>query len=468
MYIIMGIDFRRPGYKQRNHLDFFSTLADSQSALLDRFSSEEYLGLPVNKKYEALVKLLRKGMASPVTEADNLRVFTSGQEKLESLLTDIKAAKKYIYMEYFYFRKGMMGSAFREALMQKARGGVRVCFIRENIANFDIRPSYYNEMKKAGVEVVKFTPMFSNILTILSKLNYRDHRKIAIIDGKIAYTGGMNISDDYYNGWRDTHLRFTGEAVSALQVYFLDTYITSRGKISDGTFDELFPSHGDVLPHVNVETALSRSGQLQIACRESCDGSAESSSEAAQSTAMSIPVQLVPGDPDTPWSFLSLGLNWVLNNAETYVWCQTPYFMPPDSVLEAIKSAALRGVDVRIMLPKNADIALLTPINRSYYSELLRAGVRVFRNDGPFIHSKTFVCDDYLSMVGSCNMDNRSLELSYEMNTYMYSREMALRNKAIFEKDMEKCTEIFFEDCQKQSVFMKLIDFIFRLLAPLL
>ncbi len=533
LYILLGIDFRRPGYIQRNHKKFFNVLQNSEEPYLKNFVSgvrngadrengggaekveekenqtgagekkvesvevreEEESGKQAGEgengekqvkveesgnqagegekqagerkdeytevafEYQPLVKLLRKGMASPVSQAEDLKIFTSGQEKLESLMADIRAARKYIHMEYFYFRKGRMGTAFRELLMQKAREGVKVRFIRENIANFDISPSYYNEMKKAGVEVVKFTPTFSNILGLAAKLNYRDHRKIVVIDGEIAYTGGMNISDDYYDGWRDTHLRFTGEAVAALQMYFLDAFITSGGKI-DAPFAELFPTVAHA-QSIDIPRPDGQSGP------DSAPALA-ASRQPAKSTSRSVPVQLVPGDPDTPWPFLTLGLVWILNHAKKYVWLQSPYFMPPESLLDAIKSAALRGVDVRVMMPRKADISLLTPINRSYYLELLRAGVRLFRNDGPFIHSKTFVSDDYVSMVGSCNLDYRSLELSYEMNTYMYGPETAARSREIFEHDMELCTEIFLEDIQGKYHLRHLWDSIIRLLAPLL
>ena len=462
LYILLGIDFRRPGYIQRNHKKFFSVLQNSEEPYLKNFVSPESSGKEIDPEYQPLVKLLRRGMASPVSDAEDLKIFTSGQEKLESLMADIRAARKYVHMEYFYFRKGRMGTAFRELLMQKAREGVKVRFIRENIANFDISPSYYNEMKKAGVEVVKFTPTFSNLLGLAAKLNYRDHRKIVVIDGEIAYTGGMNISDDYYDGWRDTHLRFTGEAVAALQMYFLDAFITSGGKI-DAPFSELFPT---VAPVQLIDT--SRPDGQSLPGPDGQSGPAPASCGQPEKTAPAVPVQLVPGDPDTVWPFLTLGLVWILNHAKKYVWLQSPYFMPPESLLDAIKSAALRGVDVRVMMPRKADIGLLTPINRSYYLELLRAGVRLFRNDGPFIHSKTFVSDDYVSMVGSCNLDYRSLELSYEMNTYMYGPETAARSREIFERDMELCTEIFLEDIEGKHHLRHLWDSIIRLLAPLL
>ena len=232
LYFIFGINFRRPQYRQRNHKRFFKAM----EGMGDESLREMVLGKgcieSVHPEYQELVKLFQKGGASPVTSGNDVEVVTDGRLKIDMLMDDIRAAKDYIHMEYFYFRKGESGRKVKELLMQKAREGVKVRFIYENIANFDISPKFYLEMRKAGVEVIRFTPAMRSLLTIGSKLNYRDHRKIVIIDGKIGYTGGMNISDDYYKLWRDTHLRLTGNAIAGLQVSFLDAYLTSGGKLS--------------------------------------------------------------------------------------------------------------------------------------------------------------------------------------------------------------------------------------------
>lgn len=430
LYILLGINFRRPAYHQRNHKTFAQCVAMFDDPRIREIGrGQGKIGL-VKEEYRPLVDLLRKGLASGIVEGQNVEVLTEGQDKLDRLAADIENARDYVHMEYFYFRRGETGTRYKTLLKSRARDGLKVRFIRENIANFDILPHYYNEMRKAGVDIVKFTPTFGKLLSVATKLNYRDHRKIAIIDGKAAYTGGMNISDDYYSKWRDTHVRFEGEAVAALQLHFLDSLITSGGTVPLVS-EELFPT-------------------------------------IATTTDNATPMQIVPGDPDTPWPILSMAYAWILDNARKYVWIQTPYLMPPESVLTALKAAALKGTDVRIMVPRNADIWLMTLINRAYYLELMRAGVRIFENRGRFIHSKTFVCDDYLSSVGSCNLDFRSLELSYEMGVYFYDEALASRNKEIFEKDLEECVELKADDWKGGRWYNKLVHCIARLLAPIL
>ena len=431
LYLLIGVDFRRSAHTQRNHRTYAQTVDNFSDPSIREIGRGEGLTDSLDPSLRPLARLLRSGLGSAVTTADDVEIFTEGQQKLERLLGDILDAKEYIHMEYFYFRKGEMGTRFKEALKQKAREGVKVRFIRENIANFDILPRYYNEMKEAGVEVVKFTPTFSRILSVGTKLNYRDHRKIAIIDGKVAYTGGMNISDDYYSRWRDTHLRFTGPAVAALQLHFLDSYITSGGRV-DETEARLFPTLSDPV------------------------------------TPSSEMVQMAPGDPDTPWPTLCMAYEWLLYNAQSYIWIQTPYLMPPDSVLEALKAAALKGVDVRIMVPRKADIWVMTQANRAYYEGLLKAGVKIYENNGRFIHSKTLVCDDSVSIVGSCNLDCRSLELSYEMNVVFYGAGPASSNKAIFEKDLEECTALSDKLWLSPKWYRKIWYSIFRLISPIL
>ena len=281
-------------------------------------------------------------------------------------------------------------------------------------------------MKKAGVEVVKFT---NPNAFLLSKFNYRDHRKIVVIDGKIGYTGGMNIGDDYFFRWRDTHMRITGNAVAALQYSFLNSWITSGGKI-EGNFDEFFPQKRAVHDHKLV--------------------------------------QIIPDEPDREFPILHMGALWTAHHAEKYLYIQTPYFVPPEPLLMALKAAAFKGCDVRLMVPKKADLFFMGPANKSFYQDCLEAGIRVFEKGGKFIHAKTMVSDDYLSIIGSANMDCRSMELSYEINAYIYSDEIARENYRIFMEDLRECREIRLEDWQKRPWYHKFTQAIMRLFAPLL
>ena len=333
-------------------------------------------------------------------------------------------------MEYFYFKKDDGSKRIKELLMQKAREGVKVRFIYENIANIKISARYYYEMKKAGVEVVKFTnPKFS-IFRLSAQLNYRDHRKLVVIDGNIGYTGGMNISDDYFLRWRDTHLRITGNAVSSLQYSFMNSFITSGGRI-DEDFSPYFPEH----------EAFEEGDRL---------------------------VQIVPDEPDYQWPVLHMGAVWTVQHASKYLYIQTPYFVPPEPLLLALKSTALKGVDVRIMIPAKADLFFMGPANRSYFKECLEAGIKIYEKTGRFIHSKTIVSDDYLSIIGSANMDYRSLELNYEINTYIYDENMATINREIFLKDQEQCRQIVLEEWNRRPWYRKTIQAIMKLFSPLL
>jgi cardiolipin synthase len=317
-------------------------------------------------------------------------------------------------------------------------------------------------MKKAGVEVVKFTKSHIPFINFFTQLNYRDHRKIVVIDGKIGYTGGMNISDDYFLRWRDTHLRITGNAVSGLQYSFLNTWITAGGSISSD-FNNYFPSMT----------------QLEQDPTKANDQVAEIENDLAKTPIENLDmtfklagndklIQIVPDEPDSQWPIIQMGAVWAVQHAKKYIYIQTPYFVPPDPILSALKSAALSGTDVRIMLPKKADLFFMGPANKSYFSECLEAGIKIYERSGRFIHSKTFVSDDYLSEIGSANMDFRSFTIDYELNAYIYDENTAIVNKAIFMKDMEACKEITLSSWEKRPWYKKLLQRLLRLFAPLL
>lgn len=426
LYIVFGMNFRKPGFFQfrnRQFLDIFEEKASEETKnILFDTTEEEH----IRPEYRSLSRLLKKDSGLTVTDNNEVEIITSGGRKLEALVNDLLAAKHHIHFEYFYFLKDDGSKRIKNLLMQKAREGVKVRFIHENIANITIWPGYYDEMKKAGVEVVKFT---NPNAFLLSKFNYRDHRKIVVIDGKIGYTGGMNIGDDYFFRWRDTHMRITGNAVAALQYSFLNSWITSGGKI-EGNFDEFFPQNRAVHDHKLV--------------------------------------QIIPDEPDREFPILHMGALWTAHHAENYLYIQTPYFVPPEPLLMALKAAAFKGCDVRLMVPKKADLFFMGPANKSFYQDCLEAGIRVFEKGGKFIHAKTMVSDDYLSIIGSANMDCRSMELSYEINAYIYSDEIARENYRIFMEDLRECREIRLEDWQKRPWYHKFTQAIMRLFAPLL
>ena len=254
LYFAVGFNLRQSSFSKKKHkkfIDTFSSKADRQ--VHDLLFGHEKDSL-VKTEYKPLTRLLSCDGSTCVTDGNGLEIITSGQRKFELLMKDLENAKEYIHMEYFYFRHDDGAQQIKEMLMKKAREGVKVRFIHENIANIDILPEYYNEMKEAGVMVEKFTKPRWPLINLVTQLNYRDHRKIVVIDGKIGYTGGMNISDDYFVKWRDTHIRVTGNAVAGLQYSFLDTWITAGGKIDDD-FAKYFPMCGPQEPVTTINPA---------------------------------------------------------------------------------------------------------------------------------------------------------------------------------------------------------------------
>ncbi len=434
-YFLVGINYRHHWIFNRRHQkykDLFEKgTTEALNGILFGHEAESF----VREDFRPLASMMGRDTYPTVSSGNNFEIITRGRRKFDLLREDIMAAKEYIHMEYFKFGNDEGGKAIKELLMRKAREGVKVRFILENIANFPIRPRYYNDMRKAGVEVVRFTNPRSHFLKFVTSINFRNHRKIVVIDGNIGYTGGMNINDNYFNRWRDTHLRVTGPAVASLQYAFLDSWLTA-GATLDRPLIDYYPS----ATHTNAFPAAA-AGKL---------------------------MQIVPDEPDLPLPMLMYSYEWAIQHAKKYIWLQTPYFVPPEPVLDAMKIAALSGVDIRIMLPERADNFITRPANRAYYEEILTAGVRLFLRQGEFIHSKTFVCDDYLSSIGSANIDSRSFDINYEINTYIYDEQTARECKRIYEADLEQSRELTLEEWSQRPWHNRLAESVIRLLSPLL
>ena len=433
-YFLVGINYRHHWIFNRRHQkykDFFEKgTTDALNGILFGHEAESL----VREDFRPLASMMGRDTYPTVSSGNNFEIITRGRRKFDLLREDIMAAKEYIHMEYFKFGNDEGGKAIKELLMRKAKEGVKVRFILENIANFPIRPRYYNDMREAGVEVVRFTNPRSHFLKFVTSINFRNHRKIVVIDGNIGYTGGMNINDNYFNRWRDTHLRITGPAVASLQYAFLDSWLTAGA-----TLDRLLIDYYPSATHTNASPAAA--GKL---------------------------MQIVPDEPDLPLPMLMYSYEWAIQHAKKYIWLQTPYFVPPEPVLDAMKIAALSGVDIRIMLPERADNFITRPANRAYYEEILTAGVRLFLRQGEFIHSKTFVCDDYLSSIGSANIDSRSFDINYEINTYIYDEQTARECKRIYEADLEQSRELTLEEWSQRPWHNRLAESVIRLLSPLL
>lgn len=425
IYFVFGRDNRNQRTVQVDVNSFTQTIFED----LAKHGYNEQLSSNINKvkpEYQNLVKLLEGNNDSMVWGNCEIEVITDGKRKFDALINDLENARHHIHMEYFNFKKDQVGKLIKDILMRKAKEGVEVRFIYENVANIGTLPKYYYEMRQAGVQVLPFST--SKLPWVRRSLNYRNHRKVVVIDGIIGYTGGMNIGNVYADEWRDTHLRILGEGVYGLQHSFLYEWYSSAGKELSNYVD-YFP-----------------------ACEKYPD----------------VLLQIDPESPASAFPYLLFAMNEVVNCARNYIYIQTPYYMPSESLLQALQSAALKGVDVRLMVPRKADFIFMDFATQSYYTESLKAGIRIYEYLPTFLHSKTIVSDDYLSVVGTANMDFRSLELSYEINSYIYDKNIAEQNKSIFFEDMKLCREIVLKEWTKRNWWKKILESIFRLFSPLL
>lgn len=463
LYFALGINYRNHWYFRRKHQMSIDAFKNGANDKLNSILFGREAECLVRPDFRPLAKLIGTHSYPTVSKDNSFEIITNGHRKFELLVEDLKNAKDSIHLEYFHFGNDESSRAIKRLLMQKAAKGVKVRFIYENIANFPISSTYYKNMRKAGVEVLSFTNPRSHLLNLITKLNYRDHRKIVIIDGKIGYTGGMNINDRYFHIWRDTHLRITGPAVASLQFIFMDAWITSGGKLDRHLIDYFPIANRTDEYKVKESLSIKTTGQ-----EKKISDAPEIDLKGVQKILHGKLVQILPDEPDGRWPLIQMSYEWVLANAKNYIYLQTPYFIPPEPLLNAIKSAALRGVDIRLMIPAKADNFIMGPANSSYFQECIDAGLRIFLRKGEFIHSKTFVSDDYISSIGTANVDFRSFDINYEVNTYIYDDETAILNKAIFLKDLELCEEVTSEIWKTRSWFIRTTEQILRLFSPLL
>jgi cardiolipin synthetase len=325
-----------------------------------------------------------------------------------------------------------LGQIVADALIDKARQGVEVRIIYDDVGSWKTKNRFFERMHAEGIEVYPFMPVRFPVLT--SKVNYRNHRKICVIDGEVGFIGGMNIANRYVKGikklaWRDTQVKITGAAVYGLQRTFLiDWFFVSRELITDHIY---YP-----VSKVPENDCL---------------------------------VQIVTSSPTSLWPEIEQGYLRVLASAKRYVYMETPYFLPTDPILFAMRTAALSGVDVRLMIPYETDTKIVEWASRTYVLATVKAGVKVYLYKAGFNHSKLLVADDSIATIGSTNVDFRSFENDFEANAFFYDKKTALEVKEIFLKDQEECVAL--EDVRNlthRSFLQCLWESMVRLLSPLL
>ena len=427
--IIFYIFFGQNTRKERHISDRSMDQLTKRSML--EFVEQENLHLPANNK-PMMNLFTNQNWAFPFKD-NRVDIFTDGYEFICSLLYNIGKAQHHIHLDTYIFEDDALGYLVADALIDKAEQGVEIRVIYDDVGCWKVKDAFFERMRDTGIDVHAFMPVRFPAFT--SKVNYRNHRKLCVIDGKVGFIGGMNIAKRYVKGtgkqpWRDTHLRIQGGGVYALQRAFLiDWYFVDRTLITNRVY------YPPVDIHIN----------------NSCL------------------VQVVTSSPIAPWPDIMQGYVRILLQAQKYVYMETPYFLPTEPVLFAMRTAALAGVDIRLMIPRKADAKLVEWASRSYVMEAIEAGVKVYLYMGGFNHSKLLVSDDNLCTVGSTNIDFRSFENNFEANAFFYDEEMAQRIKAIYLKDESQ--SILVDDVSyfvKRPFMKRLFESIVRLLSPLL
>jgi cardiolipin synthase len=347
------------------------------------------------------------------------------------MLDAIHNAKDHIHMEYFIIKDSHIGRKFKQALIDKAKEGLEVRFIYDAVGSFRLDDNFLKPLKDAGVQVEVFLPVTLPLFG--SRLNYRNHRKILVVDGKIGFVGGINIGDEYLGKnkkmgfWRDTHLKIQGEAVYVLQGIFLaDWYFVSKEAIDDFKY---FPPQGY--------------------CGEKI-------------------IQIASSGPDSYWASIHQAYFSAINSARDRVYITTPYLVPDEGILLALKTAALRGVDVRLLLPIKPDHKTVFWASKSHFIELLEAGVRIYQYGKGFVHGKVFVVDNNFTSIGTANLDIRSFKLNFEVNAFIYDKEVNSKMARDFFEDLRVSKKVLLDEYKNRPLIHKVKESIARVFSPIL
>lgn len=376
-----------------------------------------------------VVKLLQNDLRKPLTKND-VTILKNGESKFKALFEDIKNAKNHIHLEYYILNDDKIGSQLIDLVCRKAKEGIEVRISYDYVAS-QLSNKALKKIRDCGVEAYPFMKVWFPNLT--RKLNYRDHRKIAIIDGKIGYVGGINVCDDYINPnpkryWRDMHLRIEGQAVKSLQTHFIliwDFVSEDQLDIQDNYFPEIKETG-------NVYTQIAISG------------------------------------PDSNWPHIMEAIFTAINSAEDYIYITTPYFIPNDEILTALKTASRRGLEVKLLVPKDSDSWAAKYATNSYVESLLDSGIEIYHYCKGMIHAKTMVIDGIFSTIGTCNMDYRSFEINFEVNALLYDKETAEQMVKIYEDDLKDSKKVDYDLWMNRSWAKKAKESFNRLWAPLL
>lgn len=428
LYLVLGRQFRkrRMTAKKKVLNNYIYPLDDSYAQSCPDISR-------ITRTKENLVRLIMNNAEFPITLHNNVQTFTDGNQVFPAMIEAIENARRHVHLETYILRNDELGTQISRLLMDKAKSGVEVRIIYDGLGSRELEKAYLDKMKAAGVKMEAFFPV--RLPFLHSTINYRNHRKILVVDGQVGFVGGLNIGDEYLGKdpqigyWRDTHLQIKGNAVYFLQRIFLQDWYFLTKESLEGAFEQLFP-------------IKEQQGQ-EI-------------------------VQITASGPDTHWEAIMQVYYYAIATACKSILLASPYFVPNESILTALKTAALSGVDVKILLPAKSDHRVVFLAAMSYLEELMDAGAEVYLYDRGFLHAKTLAVDGIVATVGSANMDQRSFKLNFEVNALIYSEKITRQLEQDFYEDLQYAQQLDPETFKERPFSRRMLESACRLLSPLL
>ena len=430
-YLVFGQSYRKEkmfSLKGLGDLKWLQILSQDQKGKLEK--SKFLKNERIHEKKNIMTLLLNNSKAL-LTGQNRVKILNDGEETFTEIYKSLRKAKEHIHLEYYIIEDGELANELHNILIEQAKAGVEIRIIYDGVGSWKLSQEYINSLREVGVKIHAFLPVRFPILT--SRINYRNHRKIIVIDGKTAFVGGLNFADRYKNGipnigiWRDTHLKIVGEAASSLQIVFLIDWYFVRQEV---LLDEKYRPNFKVKEHCLL--------------------------------------QIVSSGADSDWASILQAYFSAITSAKQNVYISSPYFMPNGSILMALKTAAMSGIDVRVLIPNKSDSGMTFYGTLSYIGELLEAGVRIYFYKKGFNHSKIMMVDDVISTVGTANMDIRSFEQNFEVNALVYDEKTTLELRNRFLNDLKDSSEIDLAAWEKRSKGQKVKESFARIFTPLL
>lgn len=383
-----------------------------------------------------LIEMLRRTRLAAFTVGNDVEILQDAQTKYPRLVADIEAAEHSIHMEYFIWQADEYMEHFADLLIRKAQAGVEVRILFDALGSYWLllhKRGYVNRLRRGGVQIYPYLNFLG--LLRLHTINYRNHRKVAVIDGKVGYTGGLNMGEEHlkgagiYSAWRDTHLRMVGDTVVMLQGIFVTSWYNTTGVRLAGP--AYFPAH---------EESETR-----------------------------IPVQIVLSGPDSQWNAIQQLYFQMITTAQDHVYIQSPFFIPDQSIAQALTVAAMSGVDVKLMFaPRDTGSPIANWAANTYFVDMARAGAKVYLLQPAYMHAKTVSIDSVVCTIGTANMDIRSFHINYEMNAVIYDAGKAQELEEAFARDLEGCIEFSLTEYRRRPAWLRFRDSVARLFSPLL